>query len=35
MKRAFVVVDMPFGSYQGNSSEALRSAIRTTLAEGY
>ena len=23
IKRAFVVVDMPFGSYQGNSSEAL------------
>ncbi|TPG67343.1 3-methyl-2-oxobutanoate hydroxymethyltransferase [Hymenobacter nivis] len=28
VKRAFVVVDLPFGSYQGNSSEALRSAIR-------
>lgn len=27
-KRALVVVDMPFGTYQGNSSEALRSAIR-------
>ena len=26
--RAFVVVDLPFGSYQGNSTEALRSAIR-------
>ncbi|MDX5477062.1 MAG: 3-methyl-2-oxobutanoate hydroxymethyltransferase, partial [Cyclobacteriaceae bacterium] len=26
VKRAFVVVDIPFGSYQGNSSEALRSA---------
>ena len=26
--RALVTVDMPFGSYQGNSSEALRSAIR-------
>ena len=26
--RALVVVDLPFGSYQGNSSEALRSAIR-------
>src|SRR6476620_8951912 len=25
--RSLVVVDMPFGSYQGNSSEALRSAI--------
>src|SRR5690606_5402500 len=28
VKRALVVVDIPFGSYQGNSSEALRSAIR-------
>jgi 3-methyl-2-oxobutanoate hydroxymethyltransferase len=27
-KRALVVVDLPFGSYQGNSEEALRSAIR-------
>lgn len=27
-KRALVVVDMPFGSYQGNSKEALASAIR-------
>jgi len=26
--RALVVVDMPFGSYQGNSKEALASAIR-------
>src|SRR5690606_1305007 len=26
VKRAFVVVDLPFGNYQGNSSEALRSA---------
>lgn len=26
--RALVVVDMPFGSYQGNSKEALSSAIR-------
>ncbi len=26
--RALVVVDMPFGSYQGNSKEALNSAIR-------
>src|SRR5271168_4475216 len=25
VNRAFVVVDLPFGSYQGNSSEALRS----------
>ncbi len=28
VKRALVVVDMPFGSYQGNSKEALHSAIR-------
>lgn len=28
VKRALVVVDMPFGSYQGNSKEALASAIR-------
>ncbi|MBD5357763.1 MAG: 3-methyl-2-oxobutanoate hydroxymethyltransferase [Bacteroides sp.] len=27
-QRALVVVDMPFGSYQGNSKEALASAIR-------
>ena len=26
--RALVVVDMPFGTYQGNSKEALSSAIR-------
>ena len=34
VKRAFVVVDMPFGSYQGNSSEALRSAIRIMKESG-
>lgn len=28
VNRALVVVDMPFGSYQGNSKEALSSAIR-------
>ena len=28
VKRALVVVDLPFGSYQGNSKEALSSAIR-------
>ena len=28
VKRALVVVDMPFGSYQGNSKEAVHSAIR-------
>ena len=27
-KRSLVVVDLPFGSYQGNSKEALNSAIR-------
>lgn len=34
IKRSFVVVDMPFGSYQGNSSEALRSAIRIMKESG-
>jgi 3-methyl-2-oxobutanoate hydroxymethyltransferase len=28
VKRAMVVVDMPFGSYQGNSKEAIASAIQ-------
>ncbi|KGN69303.1 3-methyl-2-oxobutanoate hydroxymethyltransferase [Porphyromonas sp. COT-108 OH1349] len=28
VRRALVVVDLPFGSYQGNSKEALHSAIR-------
>ena len=28
VKRALVVVDLPFGTYQGNSKEALASAIR-------
>ncbi|MEG1607804.1 MAG: 3-methyl-2-oxobutanoate hydroxymethyltransferase [Mucinivorans sp.] len=28
VERALVVVDMPFGTYQGNSKEALHSAIR-------
>jgi 3-methyl-2-oxobutanoate hydroxymethyltransferase len=28
IQRALVVVDLPFGSYQGNSKEALASAIR-------
>ena len=27
-KRALVVVDLPFGSYQSDSQEALRSSIR-------
>lgn len=34
VKRAFVVVDLPFGTYQGNSSEALRSAIRIMKEAG-
>ncbi|WP_343692538.1 3-methyl-2-oxobutanoate hydroxymethyltransferase [Chitinophaga sp.] len=28
IKRAFVVVDLPFGTYQGNSKEALMSTVR-------
>ncbi len=32
--RALVVVDIPFGYYQGNSSEALRSAIRIMKESG-
>lgn len=34
VSRAFVVVDIPFGNYQGNSSEALRSAIRIMKESG-
>ncbi len=34
VQRAFVVVDLPFGSYQGNSSEALRSVIRIMKESG-
>ncbi len=32
--RALVVVDLPFGSYQGNSKEALTSAIRIMKESG-
>ncbi len=32
--RALVVVDLPFGSYQGNSKEALNSAIRIMKETG-
>lgn len=32
--RALVVIDLPFGSYQGNSSEALRSSIRIMKESG-
>jgi 3-methyl-2-oxobutanoate hydroxymethyltransferase len=34
VKRAFVVVDLPFGSYQGNSKEALYSTIRIMKESG-
>lgn len=34
VKRALVVVDLPFGSYQGNSKEALSSAIRIMKESG-
>ena len=34
VKRALVVVDMPFGSYQGNSKEAVASAIRIMKETG-
>lgn len=33
-KRALVVVDLPFGTYQGNSKEALASAIRIMKETG-
>ena len=34
VERSLVVVDMPFGSYQGNSIEALSSAIRIMKESG-
>jgi 3-methyl-2-oxobutanoate hydroxymethyltransferase len=34
VSRALVVVDLPFGSYQGNSLEALQSAIRIMKETG-
>ena len=34
VKRALVVADLPFGSYQGNSKEALHSAIRMMKESG-
>ena len=34
IKRALVVVDLPFGTYQGNSKEALSSAIRIMKESG-
>lgn len=34
VERALIVVDLPFGSYQGNSKEALNSAIRIMKETG-
>lgn len=34
VERSLVLVDMPFGSYQGNSKEALNSAIRIMKESG-
>lgn len=34
VKRALVIVDLPFGTYQGNSKEALASAIRIMKETG-
>lgn len=34
IKRCFVVVDLPFGTYQGNSKKALASAIRIMKESG-
>lgn len=34
VQRALVIVDLPFGSYQGNSKEALSSAIRIMKESG-
>jgi 3-methyl-2-oxobutanoate hydroxymethyltransferase len=34
VERAFVVVDLPFGSYQGNSTKALNSAISIMKESG-
>ncbi|MCH2198936.1 MAG: 3-methyl-2-oxobutanoate hydroxymethyltransferase [Flavobacteriales bacterium] len=34
IKRSLVVVDLPFGTYQGNSKEALQSAIRIMKESG-
>lgn len=34
VKRALVVVDLPFGSYQGNSKEALNSTIKIMKESG-
>src|ERR1700679_497365 len=34
VNRAFVVVDLPFGTYQGNSKEALNSSIKIMKESG-
>src|SRR6218665_1706924 len=34
VKRSFVVVDLPFGSYQGDSKQALSSSIRIMKESG-
>ncbi|MFM8787700.1 MAG: 3-methyl-2-oxobutanoate hydroxymethyltransferase, partial [Bacteroidota bacterium] len=34
VQRALVVVDLPFGSYQGNSKEALQSTVRIMKEAG-
>src|SRR5215472_4679860 len=34
VERSLVVVDLPFGAYQGNSKEALHSAIRIMKETG-
>src|SRR6195952_2259928 len=34
VNRALIVVDLPFGSYQGNSKEALNSSIRIMKESG-
>ena len=34
VKRALIVIDLPFGTYQSDSKEALRSAIRIMKESG-
>jgi 3-methyl-2-oxobutanoate hydroxymethyltransferase len=34
VKRSLVVVDLPFGTYQGNSTQALKSAVRIMKESG-